>query len=105
MGSLAAIVIAGGESRRFGAFADSYKAGNRDEREKTERFKAFTYVELMSRDKANLDIIWLKDESLEDAENLPAPEVIAQEIVEELQAALNEFAAIAEALSVEEAEQ
>ena len=35
----------------------------------------------MARDRANLDIIWLKDESLEDAENLPAPEVIAREIV------------------------
>ena len=80
-------------------FVDAYKPGKRDERVETERFKPFTYEELMARDKANLDIIWLKDESLEDAENLPAPEVIAQEIVEELQAALNEFAAIAEALS------
>jgi type I restriction enzyme M protein len=79
-------------------FVDSYKPGKRDQRVETERFKPFTYDELMARDKANLDIIWLKDESLEDAENLPAPEVIAQEIVEELQAALNEFAAIAEAL-------
>jgi type I restriction enzyme M protein len=80
-------------------FVDSYKAGKRDVREESERFKAFTYDELMARDEANLDIIWLEDESLDDAENLPAPEVIAQEIVEELQAALNEFAAIAEALS------
>jgi len=86
-------------------FVDSYKAGRREEREETDRFKPFTYDELMARDKANLDIFWLRDESLGDAENLPAPEVIAQEIVEELQAALNEFAAIAESLSVEEAEQ
>ncbi len=82
-------------------FVDAYKPGNRGQRVESERFKAFTYDELMARDKANLDIIWLKDESLEDAENLPAPEVIAQEIVEELQAALNEFAAIAEALGVD----
>lgn len=80
-------------------FVDAYKPKNKDKREESERFKAFTYDELMARDKANLDIIWLKDDSLEDAENLPAPEVIAQEIIEELQAALNEFTAIAEALS------
>ena len=79
-------------------FVDSYKPGTRAQRVESERFKPFTYDDLMARDKANLDIIWLKDDSLEDAENLPAPEVIAQEIVEELQAALNEFAAIAAAL-------
>ncbi len=49
----------------------------------------------MKRDKASLDIFWLSDESLEDAANLPAPEVIAAEIVEDLQAALDEFALIA----------
>jgi type I restriction enzyme M protein len=47
-----------------------------------ERWKPFTYDELIARDKTNLDIVWLKDESLEDTENLPAPEVLAQEIVE-----------------------
>jgi type I restriction enzyme M protein len=47
------------------------------------------------RDKLNLDIFWLKDESLEDSANLPDPDVIAQEIVEDLQAALAQFAEIA----------
>jgi type I restriction enzyme M protein len=47
----------------------------------------------------SLDITWLRDESLEDIENLPPPEVIAQEIVEDLQAALAEFEAIASSLS------
>jgi type I restriction enzyme M protein len=79
-------------------FVQSYKAGNRNKREESERFKKFTYEELIARDKANLDIFWLKDDSLEDIANLPAPEIIAQEIVEELQAALAEFEAIAEAL-------
>ena len=46
----------------------------------------------------SLDITWLRDESLEDVDNLPPPEVIAQEIVEDLEAALAEFAAIAESL-------
>ncbi len=54
----------------------------------------------MQRDKVNsLDLIWLKDDSLEDMENLPPPNVIAQEIVEDLQAALAEFAAIAASLA------
>ena len=50
------------------------------------------------RDKVNLDIFWLKDESLEDSANLPDPDVIAAEIVEDLEAALEQFAAIAEDL-------
>ena len=56
----------------------------------------------MQRDKANLDIFWLKDESLEDSENLPEPEVLAQEIVENLQSALGQFSSIYEALVEEE---
>lgn len=50
----------------------------------TERFKSFTYDELIVRDMVNLDITWLRDESLEDMDNLPAPEVISREIVEDL---------------------
>jgi type I restriction enzyme M protein len=47
----------------------------------------------------SLDITWLRDESLEDMDNLPPPEVIAREIVEDLQAALAEFEAIAASLA------
>ncbi len=79
-------------------FVACYHAENRHKRKETERFHAFTYDELVKRDKASLDIFWLKDDSLEDAANLPAPDVIAAEIVEDLQAALNEFALIAEDL-------
>ncbi len=56
------------------------------------------YDELVKRDKVNLDIFWLKDKSLEESANLPAPEILAQEIVDDLQAALEQFAAIAEDL-------
>ena len=49
-------------------------------------------------DKLNLDIFWLKDESLEDSANLPDPDIIAAEIVEDLEAALQQFAAIAQDL-------
>jgi type I restriction enzyme M protein len=75
-------------------FVECYKPGNRGERVESKRFKSFIFEELLARDKANLDIFWLKDDSLEDAANLPAPEVIAQEIMENLESALIEFSAI-----------
>jgi type I restriction enzyme M protein len=85
-------------------FVACYNPANRHERSETERFKAFSYDELVSKDKASLDIFWLRDESLEDSDNLPAPEVIAAEIVEDLQAALDQFAEIAASLSASSAE-
>ena len=53
----------------------------------------------MARDKLNLDIFWIRDESLEDTANLPHPDVLAAEIVEELQAALEQFSELAEAFN------
>jgi type I restriction enzyme M protein len=79
-------------------FVKCYNPENRHERKETDRFKAFTYAELMQRDKANLDIFWLKDESLEDTENLPAPEVLAAEIAENLESALEQFNSIIQEL-------
>jgi len=79
-------------------FVRCFNPKNRHNRQEGERFKAFTYEELIKRDKVNLDIFWLKDDSLEDSANLPAPEIIAQEISDDLQAALEQFAAIAEDL-------
>jgi type I restriction enzyme M protein len=79
-------------------FIDAYNAGNRHDRAESERFRRFTYDDVMARDKVSLDITWLRDDSFEDTDNLPPPEVIAQEIVEDLEAALTEFAAIAASL-------
>ncbi len=59
------------------------------------RWRPYAYEEIIARDKVNLDIFWLRDESLEDTENLPDPDVIAAEIVEELEAALAQFRLIA----------
>ena len=59
------------------------------------RWRGYEYEELLKHDKLNLDIFWLKDESLEDSANLPDPDIIAAEIVEDLQAALAQFAEIA----------
>ena len=80
-------------------FVEAYLPGKaRDERVESERWKSFTHDELIARDTVNLDITWLRDESLEDVDNLPAPEIIAREIVEDLTAALAEFEAVAAAL-------
>ena len=64
----------------------TWSAGNPDG-----RWREYGYEELINRDKASLDIFWIRDESLSDSDNLPAPEVIAAEIVEDLEAALEQF--------------
>jgi type I restriction enzyme M protein len=75
-------------------FIKCYNADNRRDRKETERFKVFSYDDLMQRDKVSLDIFWLKDESLEDTENLPPPEILAKDIAENLEAALEQFNSI-----------
>jgi type I restriction enzyme M protein len=85
-------------------FIQCYNPENRRLREENERFKAFSYDEIMQRDKVSLDIFWLKDESLEDTENLPDPDVLAQEIVGNLEAALLQFESIVDELGDEIAE-
>ena len=83
-------------------FVKCYKPANRHRRKATwtednpeGRWRGFNYDELTKRDKANLDIFWLKDKSLEDSEDLPDPDVLAQEIADDLQTALDQFHAIA----------
>lgn len=87
---------------RFGdlvEFIECYNPKNRHERkatwdeEKTPegRWKKFTYEELIARDKTSLDLFWLKDKSLTDLENLPEPDELAEEIIENLEAGLNSF--------------
>jgi type I restriction enzyme M protein len=79
-------------------FIRCYNPQNRNERKETERFRAFTYDELVQRDKANLDIVWLKDESIEDSANLPAPDILAHEIAENLESALDQFTTVYQSL-------
>ena len=57
-------------------FIRSYNPLNRHDRAETERFRPFTSDELIGRDKASLDVMWLRDETLEDTDNLPAPAFI-----------------------------
>jgi len=75
-------------------FVRCYNPANRFDRRETERFRAFSYNELMQRDKVSLDIFWLRDESLDDASTLPVPDIIAGEIAKNLEAALEQFATI-----------
>jgi type I restriction enzyme M protein len=79
-------------------FIACYHPENRHERQATERFKYFAYDELIARDKASLDLFWLKDDSLDSLDDLPPPEVLAQEIIEHLEAALASFRDVAAGL-------
>jgi len=72
-------------------FIECYNPENRNERRETERFKVFTYDELINRDKVNLDITWLKDNTLHDTENLPHPDELLAEILKELESIYEEF--------------
>ncbi len=62
------------------------------------RWRRFTYEEIIARDKTSLDITWIKDKSLADLDDLPDPDVLAEEIVENLEAGLLNFKAIVGAL-------
>ncbi len=79
-------------------FVASYNPQNRHERKESERFRYFTYEELIARDKASLDIFWLKDDSLENLDDLPPPDVLQQEIIDHLEAALAAFRDVAAGL-------
>jgi type I restriction enzyme M protein len=72
-------------------FIKCYNPKNRFKRKEIDCFKKFTYDEITARDKTNLDIFWLRDESLGDMDNLPDPDILAQEIVENLESGLESF--------------
>mgnify|MGYP000167752156 FL=1 len=79
-------------------FIRCYNPENRHERTETERFKFYSYEELIGRDKASLDVFWLKDDSLDNLDELPPPDVLQQEIIEHLEAALASFREVAAGL-------
>jgi type I restriction enzyme M protein len=79
-------------------FVTCYCAPNRAKRRETERFRKFAYADLIKRDKINVDILWLKDDTLDDPDLLPPPDEIAAEIVETLEAALERFRKVAASL-------
>jgi type I restriction enzyme M protein len=88
-------------------FIDAYCPGERQKRRETwsaanpeGRWRNFSYAEILARDKTNLDIFWLKDQSLADLDNLPDPDVLAKEILDNLAAAQESFAALVDGLGV-----
>jgi type I restriction enzyme M protein len=90
-------------------FVACYRPGNRHQRAPTwssenpsGRWREFSYDELVQRDKVNLDIFWLRDESQDDGAGLDDPDVIAAEMVEDLRAVLEELEAIAADLAPDE---
>jgi type I restriction enzyme M protein len=88
-------------------FIECYNPPNRHKRKETfdastnpdGRFRKFTYDEIIARDKTSLDITWLKDQSLADLDNLPDPDELALEIVENLEAGLQSFKAVIASLN------
>ena len=93
----------------FNEFVKCFKPGKIGRRKATwseespdGRWRCYEYDELVKRDKASLDLFWLRDESLEDGANLPSPDVIATEIADDLQAALEQFQSIANGLGGED---
>ena len=84
--------------RNLADFITCYHPENRYERQETwseenpdGRWRKFSVEEIMARDKTSLDIFWLKDKSLADLDNLPSPDMLADEIIENLQGALESF--------------
>lgn len=75
----------------FTDFIKCYNPENRHKRKESERFKKISYDEIIKRDKKSLDIVWLKDESLSNMDNLPEPDVLAKEIITNLEEALENF--------------
>ena len=63
------------------------------------RWRRFTHEEIISRDKTSLDITWIKDKSLADLDNLPDPDILATEIIENLEAGLENFRKILDTLN------
>lgn len=89
-------------------FIECYNPENRFKRTETYhadtnpegRWRKFTYEEIIARDKTSLDITWLKDQSLADLDNLPDPDILALEIVENLEAGLENFRSIVGVLNL-----
>jgi len=82
-------------------FITCYNPENRHQRTETHseenpdgRFRRYTYEQIRERDKTSLDIFWVKDKSLADLDNLPDPDVLAGEIIDNLETAMESFRAI-----------
>ena len=94
------------QRKDFDEYVACYKPGSTHDRKPTwsesnpeGRWRCYEYEELLKRDKLSLDLFWIKDKSLTDTDSLPPPDVIAAEITDDLEAALEQFTKIAARLS------
>jgi len=94
------------QRKDFDEFVECYLPGKQHERKPTwsednsdGRWRSYEYEELLKRDKLSLDLFWIKDKSLTDMDSLPAPDILATEIADDLEAALEQFTKIAARLS------
>lgn len=90
----------------FDEFVDCYQPGAMHRRQPTwsennheGRWRCYTYEEILKRDKLSLELFWIKDKSLTDTDSLPSPDILATEIADELETALEMFKAITSKLA------
>jgi type I restriction enzyme M protein len=81
---------------------DCYNPTNRHKRKETwseenneARWRKYSYEDILARDKTSLDISWLHDDNMIDLDNLPGPDILAHEIIENIEAALESFREVA----------
>ena len=87
-------------------FITFYNSENLDKRKETwseeneeGRWRKYSYEDIIARDKTSLDIFWIKDKSLTDLDNLPDPDILANEIIENIESGLNAFKEIMETIN------
>lgn len=87
-------------------FIKCFRANNISEREETwneeseiGRWRKYSYEDIIERDKTSLDIFWLKDDNLIDLENLPEPDALIDDIIENIESALANFRTIKDSLN------
>jgi len=90
------------QRKDFDEFVECYQPGKIHDRKPTwsedspeGRWRCYEYDDLLKRDKLSLDLFWIRDKTLADTDSLPAPDVIASEIADDLEAALEQFTKIA----------
>ena len=97
------------QQEHLSEFIELYNGANSSKRKETwseeneeGRWRKYSYDEVIARDKTSLDIFWLKDKSLTDLDNLPDPDILASEIIENIEAGLNSFKEIMETINGED---
>ena len=90
-------------------FITLYNSKNLDKRKETwsekndeGRWRKYSYEDIIARDKTSLDIFWIKDKSLTDLDNLPDPDILANEIIENIESGLNAFRGIMDTINGED---